>query len=200
MPPADTLPDDDVAPGVPRGVGELYDLVAASPIVMPWQVDGWMRKQDFHLARIIQSFPAATVGFARDANRWIRELAVLGPKIEFLLLTHRADQAGRKWMQGIGSALAPIRAMLPPLGSAAFRDWDPTSLLAEIRVATAARSVRGSKRLGGLAAAGPSARVELGRIPAAQAALFGEPMLVRAPPSTAMGEVPATERHCFVAR
>ena len=60
-------------------------------------------------------------GFATDEARWRYEMAVLGPKMEFELLRDQALAAGRKWAHGLGAALPPVRAMLPPMEQSAWR-------------------------------------------------------------------------------
>ena len=51
--------------------------MAALPCNLPGHVDGWMRKQGFHVLRILAAEPRAEDGFATDEARWRYEMAVL---------------------------------------------------------------------------------------------------------------------------
>ena len=167
---------------IPPGIPRIKALMAALPCNLPGHVDGWMRKQGFHLQRILDAEPLADAGFATDAARWRYEIAVLGPKMEFELLRHRAAMADMKWAQGLGTSLPAVRALLPPLDEAAWSAWDGEALLAALRAAVDARPPPHRP-------ASPSADdsicelFERGRIPAARAALYGEAVPPHAQPS-----------------
>jgi hypothetical protein len=170
---------------VPPAVPEIKTLMAALPCNLPGNVDGWMRKQGFHLQRILAAEPSPEDGFATDEARWRYEMAVLGPKMEFELLRHRAGARDAKWAQGLGASLPVVRALLPPLEPAAWRAWDGRTLLAELREALATRTVRQPARPPATDG-GVCALLERGRIPAAKAALYGEAVLPHPAPSRAM--------------
>ena len=159
--------------------------MAALPCNLPGHVDGWMRKLGFHLLRILAAEPRAEDGFATDEARWRYEMAVLGPKMEFELLRHQALAAGRKCAQGLGAALPPVRAMLPPMEQSAWRTWDGGPLLASLRDAVDARSGQPASRRND-AVDSICGVLEHGRIPAAKAALHGERPTERPPPTLAM--------------
>src|SRR5437879_1547973 len=112
-------------------------------------------------------------------------MAVLGPKMEFELLRHRADVAGRKWAQGLGASLPPVRALLPPLEPAAWQAWDGTALHAELRQAVEARTAqpRPQRPADVTCICG---QLELGRVPSAKAALYGEVVPPHPSPSRLM--------------
>ena len=144
-----------------------------------------MRKQGFHLLRILASEARAEEGFVTDEARWRYEMAILGPKMEFELLRHRAQGAGRKWAQALGAALPPVRAMLPPLEADAWRVWDGRRLLAELQEAVDARN-SAPRRQRASAEDSICGLLEQGRIPAAKAALYGEVAQPHPPPSLEM--------------
>ena len=125
---------------IPQGVTSIKTLMAALPCNLPGHVDGWMRKQAWHLQRILAAEPDPAAGFPTDEARWRYEMAVLGPKMEFELLRHRASLKGTKWAQGLGASLPPVRALLPPLTPTAWREWDGSALLAALREAVDART------------------------------------------------------------
>jgi hypothetical protein len=144
-----------------------------------------MRKQGYHLQRILDAEPHPDAGFATDAARWRYEMAVLGPKMEFELLRHRAAMADAKWAQGLGAALPAVRALLPPLDEVSWDAWDGEVLLAALRGAVDARPqlhCRASPPGGD----GICELFERGRIPAARAALYGEAVPPRPLPSEQM--------------
>ena len=183
-------PDEDTGFGpclgfVPPGVEDIKTLMAALPCNLPGHVDGWMRKQAWHLRRILDMEPDPGDGFTTDEARWRYEMAVLGPKMEFELLRHRASAKGMKWAQGLGATLPPIRALLPPMTPAAWQEWDGTALLAALREAVDARaaSPRAPRPATDDSICG---LLELGRIPAAKAALYGEAVLPHPDPSDDM--------------
>ena len=164
--------------------------MAAYPCNLPGHVDGWMRKQGYHLRRILAAEPDPEVGFTTDEARWRYEMAVLGPKMEFLLLRRRASDSGAKWLQRLGASLPHVRDMLPPLEPAAWRAWGGfKALLNELRGAVDT-DVRPDSRAKQLSVA-PSTicgLLESGRIPAARAALYGEDIRPHPPPSEEMAE------------
>ena len=171
---------------VPIGVAEIKALMAALPCNLPGHVDGWMRKQAFHLSRILAAEPRPETGFTTDEARWRYEMAVLGPKMEFVLLRRAATEAGRKWAQGLGEALPSVRAALPPLDDVAWRVWDGSALLSRLRAAVDAPDAQPRARPPAAAGERVCDLLERGRVPAGRAALYGEVPVPPAPPSESM--------------
>ena len=172
---------------VPAGVTDIKTLMAALPCNLPGHVDGWMRKQAFHLQRILAAEPRPEDGFATDEARWRYEMAVLGPKMEYELLRHRAGAGGgAKWAQGLGATLPAIRAQLPPLEPVAWRAWDGSALLVTLREAVDARVMQPAHARALPTGEGICELLERGRIPAAKAALYGDVVSPHPAPSEAM--------------